>query len=93
MAIAARRIMVRGMVQGVGFRYFVQRAGRRLGLTGNVCNLPDSTVEIFVEGSLPKIEEFIAEVRRGPSMARVERLEIEETVPSGRHSNFLIEGW
>jgi acylphosphatase len=93
MTVQARRIIVHGMVQGVGFRYFVQRAGKRLKLAGDVRNLPDSTVEIFVEGPPRKLEEFIEEVRQGPSMARVERLEIQEIQATGRYSTFMMEGW
>ncbi|MBM3791869.1 MAG: acylphosphatase [Acidobacteria bacterium] len=89
----AKHIIVHGMVQGVGFRWFVQRIGERLGLTGNVRNLPDGTVEIIVEGSGKKIEEFMREVSRGPSMSRVERLEVQDRKPSGRFGSFLIEGW
>ena len=93
MAKLARRIIVHGMVQGVGFRYFVRRVGRRLGLTGNVCNLPDGTVEIVVEGSPELLEEFIGEVRKGPPSAQVERADIHEIAVSGRYPMFLIEGW
>jgi acylphosphatase len=93
MTCQARRIIVHGMVQGVGFRYFVQRVGKKLNLTGDVRNLPDATVEIHVEGPLRQLEEFIGEVRRGPSMAYVERLEIQETQFTGRYSTFLLEGW
>ncbi len=93
MAMQARRIVVHGMVQGVGFRYFVQRTGKRLGVTGNVSNLPDSTVEIVVEGKSGPVEEFIEEVRKGPAMAHVTRLEITELPVSGKYPTFLIEGW
>lgn len=93
MAHQARRIIVHGMVQGVGFRYFVQRVGKRQGLIGDVRNLPDSTVEIVVEGTPGLIEEFIGEVRKGPSMAYVERLEIHDIAVSGRYRTFMIEGW
>jgi len=89
----ARRIVVRGMVQGVGFRYFVQRSGKRLGLAGNVCNLADGTVEIVVEGSPEVLEEFIGEVRKGPPAAQVKRVEIHDIAVSGRYPTFLIEGW
>jgi acylphosphatase len=81
------------MVQGVGFRYFVQRVGNRLGLVGDVRNLPDATVEIFVEGLPHQLEEFTGEVLRGPSMAHVERLDIHDMPVTGRYSTFLIEGW
>ncbi|MGA2260201.1 MAG: acylphosphatase [Acidobacteriota bacterium] len=93
MAHQARRIIVHGMVQGVGFRYFVQRVGKRQGLVGDVCNLPDATVEIVVEGTPGLIEEFIGEVRKGPPMAHVERLEIHDIAVSGRYRTFMIEGW
>ncbi len=93
MAIVARRIVVHGLVQGVGFRYFVQRVGKRIGLNGDVRNLPDSTVEIVAEGGAAAMNEFIKEVRKGPPMAQVERLEIHETAASGSYSTFSIEGW
>jgi acylphosphatase len=93
MAKLARRIIVHGMVQGVGFRYFVQRMGLRVGLAGNVRNLADSTVEVVVEGKSGQVDAFIEEVRRGPAMARVDHLEIQEIPVSGRYTTFLIEGW
>ncbi len=89
----ARRIVVHGRVQGVGFRYYVQRVGKKLGLTGNVCNLPDSTVEIIVEGPAGAVEDFIKEVHKGPSMALVERLEIQNAAVTDRYPTFMIEGW
>ncbi len=93
MAKQARSIIVYGMVQGVGFRYFVQRLGKRLGLTGNVSNLPDATVEIVVEGDGGPLSEFIREVKKGPPMARVQRLEIRSIPASNRYPTFMIEGW
>ncbi len=89
----ARRIIVHGMVQGVGFRMFVHRVGKRHGLTGDVRNLHDGTVEIVAEGPSDGMEEFIEEVREGPSMAYVERLEIHEIAPAGRYQTFTIEGF
>jgi acylphosphatase len=91
--IEAKHIVVHGMVQGVGFRYFVQRLGTRLALTGSVRNCPDSTVEICAEGDRQKIAEFLAEVRRGPRLAEVTRLDIEDVVPHGKYRTFVIEGW
>ena len=93
MAKLARRIVVHGMVQGVGFRYFVRRSGKRLGLTGNVCNLADGAVEIVAEGSPEVLEEFIGEVRKGSPAAQVKRVEIHDIAVSGGYSTFLIEGW
>ena len=93
MPVQAKRIVVHGRVQGVGFRFFVRDAGMRLGLVGNVSNLPDSTVEIIVEGNPKRIAEFIAEVQKGPSLARVERLEIQDLPGGGSYSTFHIEEW
>ena len=93
MSIEAKLIVVHGDVQGVGFRYFVQRAAIRLGLTGNVCNCHDSTVEIVAQGESNRMADFIGEVRRGPRLARVDRLDIEDIPPHGNYRAFLIEGW
>lgn len=92
-AVKAKQIIVHGRVQGVGFRYFVRHVGVRLGLTGNVRNCPDSTVEIIVEGPAGKIEEFIRQVKQGPSLARVQRVEITDIPAHGAYGTFLIEGW
>jgi len=91
--VEAKHIIVHGDVQGVGFRYFAQRAADRLGLTGNVRNCPDGTVEIFAEGKSDRMADFIGEVRRGPRSGRVDRLEIEDDPPSGKYRAFMIEGW
>ena len=93
MATKAKQVIVHGRVQGVGFRYFVQETGSRLGLTGDVRNRHDGTVMIRVEGDELLIEEFLNEVRRGPRMARVERVQTEEVPPSGKYKAFQIEGW
>lgn len=93
MSVEAKHIVVHGDVQGVGFRYFVQRAATRLGLTGNVRNCPDSSVEIVAEGESDRMADFIMEVQRGPRLARVYRLDIEDIPLRGRYRAFLIEGW
>ena len=77
----------------MGFRYFVQRAGNRLGLTGNVRNCQDDTVEIVVAGDPELIEEFLKEVTKGPPLSRVERLEINDVAPVEKFRSFQIEGW
>ena len=92
MALEAKHIVVHGDVQGVGFRYFVQRVAVRLGIGGNVRNCPDSTVEIVAEGEPDRMVDFVREVRKGPRLGRVDRLEIEDIPPRGNHA-FLIEGW
>ncbi len=93
MAAHAKQIIVYGRVQGVGFRYFVQHVGNRLGLTGNVRNCPDSTVEIVVEGDAKGIADFIKQVERGPSLARVQRVDVVDIPVQGTYGSFSIEGW
>ncbi len=93
MSMQAKRIVVHGRVQGVGFRYFAQRVGERLGLCGNVRNRPDSTVEIVVEGEAEKIAEFLRRVEQGPPLAWVQRVEVTDIPVQGTYRSFLIEGW
>jgi acylphosphatase len=89
----AKLIMVRGRVQGVGFRYFVQNAATRLGLTGNVRNCPDSTVEIVAEGNNRAIADLIEQVKQGPRLSRVERVDAVDIPVEGTYGSFSIEGW
>ena len=92
MKIQAKHIVVHGRVQGVGFRYFVRDAARRLGLGGDVRNRPDSTVEIVVEGAPAPVEALIREVSRGPALARVERLDVDDIPAEGNYRSFTMEG-
>ncbi|MBN1568094.1 MAG: acylphosphatase [Acidobacteria bacterium] len=93
MAVHAKHIIVHGRVQGVGFRYFVQHVGNRLGLCGNVRNCPDSTVEIIVEGETDKISDLIRKVESGPALSRVQRVDVADIPVTGAYGSFLIEGW
>ena len=93
MDVCAKQITVHGRVQGVGFRYFVEHVGNRMGLRGNVRNCPDSTVEIVVEGDAGKVADFIRQVEKGPSLARVQRVDIVDIPAIGSYSSFSIEGW
>jgi acylphosphatase len=86
----ARRFVVSGRVQGVGFRYFALRAARKTGVTGTVRNLPDGTVEAIAEGSLSAVAEFRAELERGPSFGHVSRVDEVEIQSSGRYSGFDV---
>jgi acylphosphatase len=75
------RFVVSGVVQGVGFRWFVARHARALGLGGYARNLPDGRVEVFARGglddALARLEEIL---RAGPAHARVDRLERDDDV-------------
>jgi acylphosphatase len=86
----ARRFLVSGRVQGVGFRYFAQDAARREGLHGYVTNQGDGTVEVKAEGEADALERFERALRRGPSRARVEHVMIDEVSPDQGNTGFLI---
>ena len=76
------RIVVAGLVQGVGYRWFVAHHARQLGLAGSVRNLWDGTVEVEAEGERSMLEVLIRELRIGPRSARVTDLRIEWQEPS-----------
>jgi len=86
----ARRFIVKGTVQGVGFRYFAIRAARKAGVVGTVRNLEDGTVEAIAEGSQDALDEFRRALKRGPDYARVTDVEAAELQPSGRFSSFDV---
>lgn len=83
--LTARRFLVAGRVQGVGFRFFVEEQARREGLAGYVRNLPDGRVETVVEGDEEAVERFERALHRGPRGARVERVVAEAAPLEGRH--------
>lgn len=89
----ARQIIVHGKVQGVGFRYFVQYVAKKLGLVGNVRNCPDQTVEILVEGNTRDVEKLVEQVKQGPPLSWVHRVDVVDIPIKGSYSSFLIEGW
>ncbi len=77
------RAVVHGRVQMVGFRAFVIQHAGDAGLSGTVRNEPDGTVEAVLEGPRPQVERMLDLLREGPSHARVERVDIEYTAPTG----------
>ncbi len=83
-------MIVEGLVQGVGFRYYVHRHATSLGLSGFAANLNDGSVEIEVEGNRSIIEEFIKMVKVGPRSAHVSNLTIEWMDAQSRYSHFEI---
>jgi acylphosphatase len=80
--------MLRGRVQGVGFRYFVLENAIAQDLTGWVRNRWDGSVEVTAEGARPVLEQFLAILRKGPSMANVSDAEVEWETASGEFSGF-----
>ncbi len=87
----ARKYFLSGLVQGVGFRFFTQRAAARHQIVGYVKNLEDGRVEAYVEGFEDVVKSFYEDLITGPVYSRVE--EIEEIVlePTGSYSAFRIE--
>jgi acylphosphatase len=84
----ARRFVISGRVQGVGFRFFTERLASGEGLHGWVRNLPDGCVEISAEGDVDALDRFEHRVRSGPPGARVEGVDVEGTAPTGRDAGF-----
>ena len=78
------RAVVRGRVQGVGFRAFVLHHAERLGLHGTVSNRQDGAVECVVEGSRASVDTLVRLLHDGPPVARVEKVEITEEGLAGR---------
>jgi acylphosphatase len=71
-----KRVVVHGRVQGVGFRYTVERAARSRGVAGWIRNRSDGTVEAVFEGQTEAVESLVRLCRDGPRGAYVERLEV-----------------
>jgi len=91
MSIVARKFLIRGEVQGVGYRFFAQRAAARHQITGYVRNLADGTVEAWAEGPADSVEAFKHDLVAGPSFASVEQVEEINQDPTGRFLSFRIE--
>ena len=88
---AALRVVVRGRVQGVGYRDFVYMRARFLGLRGYVRNLPDMrSVEVVAEGERGSLEQLLDHLREGPRGARIDGLDATWGEPSGRHTTFGV---
>lgn len=88
----ARRYYITGMVQGVGYRYFAQRAAKRLGLAGYVRNLRDGRVEVYAIGGPEALNKLKTELERGPGSAQVSSV-MEEVAALDRESRrgFSVE--
>lgn len=88
---AAFLALVRGRVQGVGFRYETRSLARSLGLSGWVKNLDDGGVEVYAEGPPTDIARMKAWLAKGPPGALVSTLDISDRVPRGVYSTFSVE--
>ena len=90
--IGARRFIVRGRVQGVGFRWFVEREAHLLGIAGWVRNKPDSSVEVLAMGTREQLAGLRSRLQQGPRAARVDHVEELDARPVEGLNTFRIEG-
>lgn len=89
--ITARKFLISGTVQGVGFRFFAQRAAARHQVLGYVRNLTDGRVEAFAEGEAKTVEAFKHELIAGPKFSSVRQIEEIVLEPTNLYSSFRIE--
>ncbi len=90
MALKQLHIVVRGRVQGTFFRASAQREARRLGVCGWVRNRPDGSVEILAEGEEVSVRELFGWAQKGPSAARVDKVDTRWRSYTGEHHDFRI---
>jgi len=88
----ARRFLVRGRVQGVGFRWFVEREAHILQIAGWVCNNPDGTVEVLAQGTREQLAGLHSRLREGPRAARVDHVEVSEAEHTPGLASFQVRG-
>jgi acylphosphatase len=87
-----KRYVVTGRVQGVGFRWFVQREAEALGLRGWVRNTPDGAVEVLADGSEEQVALLASRLKQGPRAARVDKVEESPAETPANLKDFRIEG-
>jgi len=90
--LIARRFLVRGRVQGVGFRWFVEREAHILGIAGWVRNNSDGSVEVLAMGTTAQLAGLRSRLREGPRAARVDDVVESEAKAEAGLSTFRIEG-
>ena len=89
--MVARKFIIGGLVQGVGYRFFAQRAAARHQVRGYVKNLDDGRVEAFVEGDEKAVENFKHDLNAGPTHSKVEYIEEMVLEAGNSYSMFRIE--
>lgn len=89
--MVARRFIITGMVQGVGYRFFAMRAAARHQVLGTVRNLPDGRVEVLAEGDRDAMDAFKNELATGPMMAEITDIEETDLTVTGRYRDFRID--
>jgi acylphosphatase len=91
-SVHARRFLVRGRVQGVGFRWFVEREAFLLQIAGWVRNNSDGTVEVMAQGTRDQLAGLHSRLREGPRAARIDEVEVSEAQPVAGLTSFQIRG-
>ena len=87
----ARKFLIKGEVQGVGYRFFAQRAAARHQVRGWVKNCADGSVEVVAEGAANEVEEFKKDLITGPQWSHVDQVEEINLEPTGLSASFRIE--
>jgi acylphosphatase len=87
-SVIARRLLIRGRVQGVGYRYSLVDAAETRGVRGWVRNRRDGSVEAFVQGAESDVEAIVAWCRRGPPAAQVSAVDVEPASPDAALADF-----
>jgi acylphosphatase len=87
---ASLELIISGGVQGVGFRYFAERAARRYDATGYAINLPDGSVKVVAEGSKKALSSLLEELKKGPPLSWIETVQVNWGEYRGRFRDFSI---
>lgn len=88
----AKKFLIKGRVQGVGFRYFADRWATQLGICGYAKNLWDGNVEVYAIGNAVALEELKRQLTEGPRSARVTAIDESDEAINTRYNRFIIEG-
>jgi acylphosphatase len=89
--LVAADIVVSGMVQGVGYRFFTQRVAEELKVSGWVRNLPDGRVQVEAEGPRARVEELLARLRVGPRLSSVTDVAVTWKAAGGMARGFTVK--
>lgn len=89
-AMKTLHLIIKGNVQGVGYRATAQHYAKKLGIVGAVKNLPNGSVEIYAQGPADRLQEFVGEVKKGPGLAKIQHVFIEECKIQKEYKDFQI---
>ena len=91
-SVQTRKFVVRGRVQGVGFRWFVEHEAKTLGISGWVRNNSDGSVEVLASGTAEQLSGLRSRLQQGPRASRVDNVEEADGRPVAGLNTFRIEG-